>query len=83
MQDKEELPLAIAFSDSRFGEICQELVFDQDLFWGTIHTNLQNTLSTAFLTQRNNFRLERALWLSIFLPASLRDLICHYLHHHF
>jgi hypothetical protein len=85
MQDDEEQPLAIAFCDrKKSGEMCEELVFAQDLFWGTIHRNLQPNLSTAYLTQRNNVRFERVLWNFLpHIPASIRGLICHYLHLHF
>ena len=84
MQDDEEQPLAIAFCDSKFGEICEEFVFNQDLFWGTIHRNLQQTFSTAYLTQRNNRRFEIVLYYFLpHIPRPIRTLICRYLHLHF
>ena len=82
--DEEEQPLAIAFCDSPGTGICEELVFEGDLFWGTIYRNLQTRLTTRQLTALNNRRLEAIVQLNLpLVPVRLCTLICHYQHHHF
>ena len=40
MEDDEEQPIAIAFTSRRIGDgILEELVYDGDIFWGTIYRN--------------------------------------------
>ena len=81
----EEQPIAIAFSDSRGDQILEELVWEDDLFWGTIYRNLRHShLSIAKQTTRNNVRFEAMLQSCFpFIPAGVRSLICCYLHLHF
>jgi hypothetical protein len=83
MDDDEEQPIAIAFSDSLAGTVRQdELVFDGDIFWGTIYINYFPLIrSTLFLTTRNNRRIQTLVRL-LPLPAPLQNLLVLYLHHH-
>jgi hypothetical protein len=72
----EELPIAIAFSDPD----CHELVFDDDLFWGSICTNFHDhSVSTSWLTAMNNRRFEEVLTACLpVIPTSVRLIICDY-----
>ena len=81
--DDEEQPIAIAFSDTKWDAVHEELVYDDEIFWGTIYSNLGQR-STRFLTTRNNQRVEAALERLLgFLPPSLRLLIAHLVHYHY
>jgi hypothetical protein len=76
MDDDEEQPIAVAITGGGY-----ELVFEQDIFWGTIINETQAT--TQFLEQRNLRRID-ALLLEV-LPFSL-DLVVRiagFVHHHF
>ena len=82
----EEQPIAIAFCDKPKGDdILEELVWDGELFWGTIyHVYNRTHLTTAQLTKRNNDRFESLLRRYFpFIPADIRVAICHFLHLHF
>ena len=77
----EEQPIATAFRDCRFG-IIWELVFDAEIFWGTIA--YESDTKTRLLTVRNNNRIE-ALLLECLpnIPEDIRLQIAGYLHFHF
>ena len=78
--DEEEQPIGIAISNTLgYGGVLHELVFDQDLFWGTIVVDPE-----GFYTRRNNRRIER-LFLLLFpqLPADIRLHIIHFVHYHY
>jgi hypothetical protein len=92
MQDEgEEDPIAIAFRDSRRpgqlvgGQILEELVFEDDIFWGTIYRNFDpQGRSTVFLTRRNNRRIDWLIYCCFPLqPYSLRLAIAELVHLHY
>jgi hypothetical protein len=79
--DDEELAIAVAFCDSRFGT-CGELVFESEIFWGTIIR--EEDAKTKLLTQRNNNRIDALLLVCFpFVPVVLRLVIANFLHLHF
>jgi hypothetical protein len=81
--DDEEQPIAIAFSDTTWDAVHEELVYDDDIFWGTIYIN-HGPSSTRLLTTRNNRRIEAVLERLLgLLPQSLRLLIAHLVHYHY
>jgi hypothetical protein len=84
--EREEQPIAIAFCDSRAGwGIQEELVFEDDIFWGTIYRNFDpQGRSTRFLTSRNNHRIEWLIYRCFPLqPYSLRLAIAELIHLHY
>ena len=78
--DEEEQPIGIAISNTLgYGGVLHELVFDQDIFWGTIVVD-----PGGVYTRRNNRRIER-LFLLLFpqLPADIRLHIIYFVHYHY
>ena len=84
-QHMEEQPLAIAFSDSPGDGILEELVWDDEVFWGTIYRNLlHRNVTTTQLTARNNRRIEDLVrYYCPVVPAGLCHYICSFLHLHY
>ena len=88
MQDDEEQPIAIAFVNSPGDGICEELVYEDDIFWGTIYRNFNSYThyprTHRQLTWRNNLRIE-VLLLNYFplVPESIRLVIAQYIHLHY
>jgi hypothetical protein len=85
MQDNEEEPIAVAFCDGP-DSVLHELVFDQDIFWGTIFRNYWpvHPTTTRQLTTRNNHRIEALILVTCpLLPAVLRDYIAQLVHYHY
>jgi hypothetical protein len=89
--DDAEQPIALAFSNSAVvpaalnNGVLTELVYEHDIFWGTIYLNyFPGVHSTLFLTLRNNARV----WAVIdhylpFVPAPVQLLIASFVHIHF
>jgi len=80
MNDDEEQPIAIAFVDGPGDSILEELVFDQDLFWGNIHRNLQTHRDVRWLTARNYYRIQGTLEEHSPLPFRMIYIVMIYVH---
>ena len=83
--DDGEQPVAIAICDpvAATSQVCYELVFNGDIFWGTVYSNL-GPHSTSFLTTRNNYLIEAVLAEYLgFLPEVVRRMIASLAHYHF
>ena len=81
MDRDEEQPVATAFRDGEF-DILWELVYDEDIFWGTIP--FESEEKTKLLRRRNNSRIEAVLRVCIpTISEEARLVIANYLHLHF
>jgi hypothetical protein len=88
MQDEpEEQPIALAFRDRRLPSDLnlEELVFEDDIFWGTIYRNLDpQGRSIRFLTLRNNRRIDWLIYSCFPLqPYHVRIAIAELVHYHY
>jgi hypothetical protein len=86
MHHGNEFPLAVAFTDGCGDFVFEELVFENDVFWGTVYLNYypRHCFTTAQLTLRNNLLIESVLEEHLpFLLSEIRVLIASLLHHHY
>ncbi len=83
MDEREEQPIASAFRDCKFTlSITWELVFEDDIYWGTIA--FESAAKTQFRTRRNNLRFEQLLLQCLpGTPRALLLVIANYLHLHY